>query len=302
MENTLKTANSAASHRDLVRIPAHAERIDLHCHSKLSDGSLTPTELILRAHTMQIEVLALTDHDSLSSYRAACEAQLEHDLTSPVLIPGVEISCLWNGYEIHILGWNFSVDNSALQGLIDDQQRKRRERSVAIYEKLVQQGVQAADLPDVTSMAPGQVLTRLHFAQALVQANYCKDIQRAFERYLGKGQCAYVSSQWCSIDEAIDAIRGAGGVAGLAHPLAYSLSNKWLRKLLVELKQAGAEAMEVVSSQQAPWQRQWLAELAQEYGFYMSVGSDFHHPGKYRELGRNLRPPEGVTPVWALWQ
>lgn len=302
MQNSRNEQNTNTTHGPLVRIPQSAERIDLHCHSKLSDGSLSPKELVLRAHTMQLDVLALTDHDSLSSYEAACRAQQEFALTSPLLIPGVEISCVWHGFEIHVLGWNFAVDYAPLKALLAEQQDKRRARSVAIYEKLVQQGIPAQELPDVHALATGQVLTRLHFAQALVAANRCKSIQHAFDRFLGKGQCAYVSSQWCTIEEAVAAIRDAGGVAGLAHPLAYDLSNKWIRKLLIDVKDAGALAIEVVSSQQAPSQRQWLMELAQEYGFYLSVGSDFHHPGKYRELGRNLRPPEGVTPVWSLWQ
>ncbi|RUO35435.1 hypothetical protein CWE11_04555 [Aliidiomarina sanyensis] len=300
-ENVSNAGRSSRRSQPFVAVPPGSERIDLHCHSRCSDGALHPHELLLRAENMQIDVLAITDHDSIAGYQAAQRVLAEQRAARVVLIPGVEISTRWEGFEIHILGWNFDPEAPRLTALLTAQANKRRERSVAIHGKLLKQGIPAEDLPDPHQQPRDAVLTRLHFAEALVKARHCKDIQSAFDRYLGRGQCAYVASQWCSVEEAVEAIRASGGVAGLAHPLAYGLSNKWLRRLLVELKACGAEALEAVSSQQAPWQRQWLLELANEYGFYVSMGSDFHAPGKYRELGRNLKYQSEVAPVWTQW-
>ena len=131
---------------------------------------------------------------------------------------------------------------------------------------------------------------------------YVSDVQQAFDRYLGKGQCAYVAPNWCSIDEAVTAIRAAGGSSSIAHPLAYDLSNKWLRKLVIEFKENGGDALEVsYVATRASTKRQWLPELATDYELLGSVGSDFHKPSRFRELGRNLNLPESVQPVWYDW-
>lgn len=275
------------------------KKIDLHCHTTVSDGELTPAELVLRASVMQVDVLAITDHDSVGGWAAACAAK-ERVAPKLQLIPGVEISTRWHGFEIHILGWNFDPNDPTLSALLARQQTCRRERAEAIREKLVKQGIAAEHLPTV-GVDSNAVLTRLHFAEALQAHGYINDVQQAFDRYLGKGQCAYVAPNWCSVEEAVAAIHTAGGHSSIAHPLAYDLSNKWLRKLLVEFKDCGGDAIEVSMSQQGPSQRQWLTELAQEYELQGSVGSDFHKPSRWRELGRHLNLPESVRPVWYDW-
>lgn len=294
--------SQVSGQRPFVTIPENATCFDLHCHSRCSDGALEPHELITRAQSLHIDVLAITDHDSIAGYERLMNAAENSLAADVVLIPGVEISTRWEGFEIHILGWNFDPAASGLKRLLASQQEKRQQRSCAIYEKLRQQGISEHDLPNPYEQSADHVLTRLHFANALVASKYCADVQGAFSRYLGRGQCAYVASQWCSIQEAVQAIRAAGGMAGLAHPLAYGLSNKGLRRLLTELQDCGAQVLEAVSAQQAGWQREWLLSLAYEYGFYVSVGSDFHAPGKYRELGQNLKFHSQVPPVWEQWK
>ncbi|RUO19282.1 phosphatase [Aliidiomarina iranensis] len=284
-------------------------QIDLHCHTTASDGALTPAEMVMRAGVMQIDVLAITDHDSVSGFYAAKKAREEQRLARLQLIPGVEFSTLWEGFEIHILGWQFDLEHPAIVRLLAEQRERRHQRSEAIHAKLVKQGV-AADVlptprpdsrPELNSESTAKVVTRLHYAEALFAHGYCNSVQNAFEKYLGKGQCAYEKPQWCLMSEAVAVINAAGGVASIAHPLAYDLSNKWLRRLITEFKDDGGQALEVISSQQNPEQRRWLTELALEYELLASAGSDFHYPGRYRELGRNLTMPNELTPVWHDW-
>lgn len=276
-------------------------RIDLHCHSTASDGQLTPGELVQRAHTMQIDYLALTDHDTIAGL---CEARATAATlpakSAPVILNGVEISCRWQGFEIHILGWQFDPEHPAMRSLLDAQMQKRAERAGQIEDKLVQAGV-SDDVLTPVRQNPGRNLTRKHFADALLAAGVVDSIDNAFRRYLGRGQCAYVQPQWCSIEDAVNAIQEAGGSAALAHPLAYQLSTKWLKRLLHAFCDAGGDALEVVSCQQAPHQRAQLAQLAKDFKLQSSVGSDFHAPSAWRELGRNLGLPEGSDPVWDHW-
>lgn len=273
--------------------------IDLHCHSTASDGALTPTQLLHRAQAMQVDVLAITDHDALAGYHQAKAHLEQHPQQRPRLLPGVEISTRWEQFEIHILGWEFDSTHPALTALLAAQQECRRARSQAISQRLLQHGVAPSTLDRLPDTG---VLTRRHFAEVLLADGYVDKIQQAFDRYLGKGQCAYEPTVWCSVPAAVSAIHQAGGWAGLAHPLAYGLSNKWLRRLLTDFVAAGGDTLEVVSCQQSRDQRQFLTELAVTYGLSGSVGSDFHRPAPWRELGRNLALPDNLTPVWQHWQ
>jgi|SRR5690554_3652879 len=273
-------------------------RIDLHCHSNISDGSLTPEFLVMRAAQMQLDHLAITDHDAIAAIELAREAAVAYGKGAPNIISGVEFSCQWQGFEIHILGWHFNASHEAVVHLAHRQQNTRKARAEAIAEKLIKYGVAEEHLPAAHA---DRVLTRAHFGSALVTHGYVKTMEEAFRRYLGKGQCAYVATPWCTIDEAIAVIHEAGGSAGLAHPLAYQLTGKWLRRLVVAFKEAGGDAIEVASGQQEPKQRLQLAALATEYGLAASVGSDFHSPGRWRELGKNLALPAECVPVWETW-
>lgn len=276
-------------------------KIDLHAHSRASDGTLTPAELVERAHNLHVDVLALTDHDSISGLTEARERA--EQLGSPQIVSGIEFSCQWHSFEIHVLGWNFNPADAQLTALIEQQRLARRQRAEQIRDKLLKRGIasQALEFVEQAHQNRGVVVTRRHFAEALVSAGVVPNIEQAFKRYLGKGQSAYVKPAWCSIDEAVQAIRVAEGTSGLAHPLAYALSAKWLKRLLTDFKSADGHAIEVVSTQQTPAHRQYLAELATQFGFTASVGSDFHFPGPWRELGRNLRVPDGCTPAWQNW-
>lgn len=269
---------------------------DLHCHSTHSDGSLTIPELVQRALAKQVDMLAITDHDTVSGSLQAATYIAENDL--PInLINGVEVSCQWHAFEIHIVGLNFNPSNNRITALLQQQQQARADRFEKILAKLAQRGILLQRQECAFSGMP----TRKHIADALLNRGYVERPQQAFDRFIGKGQSAYVKAQWCSIEEAIAAIHAAGGVAVLAHPHAYKLSNKWLRKLCVEAKEWGLDALEVSISQQPMGQRNALAEFAADYQLQASQGSDFHHPHGWRDLGKNLCLPDQCVPIWANW-
>lgn len=273
--------------------------IDLHCHSTASDGALTPDELIMRACNNQVDILALTDHDTLNGLNAARQAAAT--MKPPVeIINGVEISCAWHGLEIHVVGLNFSADNPELTQLLDQQAERRLTRAMTIAARLQRKGLDDC-WRKVTALAKGGQVTRSHFARLLVNEGWVTLQKTAFKKYLRKGRNAYVAPPWCSIAEAVAAIQAAGGQAVLAHPLDYQLADSWLQRLLTEFVDAGGDAMEVAQCQQTPSQRAKLAKLAKQYALLASQGSDFHFPAGRRELGRSLHLPEGLTPVWANW-
>jgi len=279
-------------------------RIDLHCHSHCSDGSLSPQTLIDRAVNYQIAVLAITDHDTLDGFYIAQEYILEKNI--PIkLISGLEISTSWEGFEIHIVALNIDPESSAIQQLIASQQQAREDRASAIGEKLAKCGFPDA-YKDAKNLAAKGSITRAHFAKVLYQQGHVSTMQKAFDKYLGKKgrntQQAYVKPTWCSIEEAVVAIHAAGGTAVMAHPIRYDLSAKWLRRLIVHFKECQGDGLEVVLPQMNPQQRQIMLNYCTEYDLHASAGSDFHQPNKWSDLGRNLILPDGAKPIWALWK
>lgn len=269
---------------------------DLHCHSHFSDGELSPADLVERAVVKGVTHLALTDHDTVAGLEVA-SAHISAQQLPLELISGVEITCQWQGFEIHIVGLNFAADHPALVGLLTEQQQLRRHRYEQMLAKLHKAGLEVAPPLAAELTMP----TRKHLAEALVEQGFVKDFESAFQRFLGKGQQAYVRTEWVSIERAIAALQAAGGCAVLAHPHAYRLSNKWLRRLLTEAKAWGLDGVEVAISQQRPGDRLALATMAQDVGLKASVGSDFHGPRPWRELGKNLCLPPALVPIWQHW-
>lgn len=269
---------------------------DLHCHSHFSDGELSPADLVARAAEFGVTHLALTDHDTTAGI-ASAQAAIASQQLPLKLIPGVEITCRWEAFEIHLVGLNVDIEHPALVNLLQQQQQMRQQRYEAMLAKLHKAGI------DVTPPLAAELTmpTRKHLADALVEQGWVKDIEAAFRRYLGKGQQAYIATEWSSLKAAIDAVHVAGGKAAIAHPHAYQLSNKWLRRLLRESKEWGVDGVEVAISQQRPGDRLALATMANEIGLQASAGSDFHGPRPWRELGKNLCLPPDTVPIWSTW-
>ncbi|ELY4542503.1 PHP domain-containing protein [Cronobacter sakazakii] len=272
---------------------------DLHSHTTASDGLLTPEQLVHRAVEMGIHTLAITDHDTTAGLPAAHEEIARAGLALR-LIDGVEISTLWENHEIHIVGLGIDITHPEMVAFLDGQAQRRTQRAEMIAERLEKARIPGA-LEAAKRLADGGVVTRGHFARFLIEDGRATNMANVFKHYLARGKTGYVPPQWCTIEQAIDVIHYSGGQAVIAHPGRYQLSAKWLKRLLNQFAAAGGDAMEVAQCQQAPNERNQLASYAGQFGLLASQGSDFHQPCPWIELGRRLRLPDGLTPVWHRW-
>jgi len=273
--------------------------IDLHAHTKASDGQLTAKELVERAANRQVDMLAITDHDTVDGLAQARQTIIEQNLKL-TLIAGIEITTDWLNHEIHVVGVNIDEQHGALTDLIKAQKEKRESRAVEMgvrLEKAKIPGVYEA----VKRIAGEGAITRAHFARHLVDIGAAATFQKVFDKYLSRGNTAYVPHNWVGLSEAIDVIHQAGGQAILAHPNHYKLSNKWMRRLFAQFKEFNGDAMEVAMGQQSPQMRLQLAMWSKEYDLLASQGSDFHFVGRWRDLGKSLHLPDMAKPIWCDW-
>lgn len=274
--------------------------IDLHCHTRFSDGELTPEEVVLRADNRNINVLAITDHDTINGLDSAHQAIEKHNLKL-TLIDGVEISTSWHGFEIHILGLKVNRLCPVFVARLNQQLETRHNRAERIAAKLEKFGFSGC-LDAVKKIANGQCISRVHFAQYLVEKGAVSHIQKAFDKYLGRKEKAYVPPHWISIEDAVSWIKQAGGTAVLAHPSRYDLNNKWIKRLVDEFAAFGGDAIEVALPRQSKNETLQLAQYANSASLKASAGSDFHKLSPYTELGRYAPMPANVEPIWADWQ
>jgi predicted metal-dependent phosphoesterase TrpH len=272
--------------------------IDFHCHTTASDGSLTPKELLELAAEREIDMLSITDHDTLEAYQDISSAN-----NSIEIIPGIELSSQWNRRGVHIVGLNVSLSSEPILEGVKRQSNARRERAQKIAEKLQRFGFDDC-LAGAQSFASGpDQIGRPHFARYLVKIGAVSNIQQAFKRYLGAGKAGDIKDQWADPETVIGWIRDSGGVAVLAHPTKYKLTRSKLVELLADFKTAGGEAMEVISGSQVPSVTRDMARLCQDMNLDASCGSDFHAPNQeWAALGRVVPLPENCTAVWQRWQ
>jgi 3',5'-nucleoside bisphosphate phosphatase len=268
---------------------------DLHCHSYCSDGELAPAALVARAAARGVQVLALSDHDSLAGI---AEARAAATAAAMTLVPALEISVGYQKLEIHIVGLGVDTAHPALQAGVAAQQARRWRRAEAIGDKLNKDGV-VNMLPALRARFPHAAPTRSHFAQLLVERGLVRDQERAFARYLGRKGSSYVPAEWCSLAEGVGWIRAAGGIPVLAHPGRYGLSGSALERLLDEFVAAGGQAMELSYPQLFAKEAQRLARYARARSLWASQGSDFHSPSQtWTELGKMPPQPPDVIKVW----
>ncbi len=274
--------------------------IDLHCHSSISDGVLTPTQLIDRAAQRGVRVLALTDHDDIAGLNEARSAAATKNIT---LINGVEISVSWRGRTIHILGLNINLDYQPLvEGLssIRDGRKQRAENIAAELEKI---GIENSLEGAYANTGERGLIGRTHFARFLIEKGYAKDMKSVFKKYLVKGKPGYTHHEWAALSEAIEWITGSGGIAAIAHPARYGLGKNVLNDLLDEFCALGGTALEVISASHTPQQVEAFAVHARSRHLLVSCGSDFHGPGEsHYDLGQLPELPSGCTPVWRDWK
>ena len=274
--------------------------IDLHCHSTASDGLLTPTQLVEHAATQGVAVLALTDHDDVAGLDEARRAAVEKNI---VFINGVEISVNWRGQTLHIVGLGIDPEHPQLAQGLTSIREGRTVRAGKIAAQLDKFGIHGSFEGACRNAGNGHLIGRLHFARFLVQQGYAKDVRSVFKKYLVKGKPGYAPHQWAPLSDAIDWIRNSGGRAVIAHPGRYKVSKGALDELMLEFRNLGGEAIEVVTSSHTPEQSLLFARHSQRLGLLASRGSDFHAPGEsYFDLGRMPQLPDGCTPVWHDWK
>lgn len=274
---------------------------DLHCHSVISDGTLTPTELVNRAAARGVKVMALTDHDDVDGLDEARAAAAQHDMT---FINGVEISVTWRSHTLHIVGLGINPHYPPLADGLQGLSSGRGERAKKMAEALAKAGIGGALQGAYHFANNPNMVGRTHFARFLVEAGHCKDVKSVFKNYLVKGKPGYVSHQWASLNDAVAWISGSGGVAVVAHPGRYmvgrnGMGKKTMHELLTEFVACGGRALEVVTGSHSPDQYAEFARYAAEFNLLTSCGSDFHGPGEsYRDMGRLPDFPLGCRPVW----
>ncbi len=272
-----------------------SQLVDLHTHSNCSDGVLTPEQLVRLAAARSVRVLALTDHDSLAGIEPAQRACQVRGIR---FVPGIELSCAWQGQEIHVIGLNIDAHETGLRLHCEALGRLRRARIERMGERLASLGLPGAALAAVALQAPSP--TRAHLARALTAAGFARDSQDAFGRYLGRGRPGYADAAWPELARVIACTRRAGGLAVLAHPHRYGLSAQQLRELVGQFEALGGAGLEVSLSGMGRPDTSRMEALAQRFGLAGSVGSDFHEPGlPWRPLGRFAKLPAAIRPITA---
>ena len=273
--------------------------IDLHCHTTASDGSLEPADLVRRAAERGIETLAITDHDTLEGFRQALPVAEELGVN---LISGIELSCVWGGITIHIVGLNMDVDSPVMKEAETFQNRARAQRSELIAKRVGKKLQQTIDLDAVRGYAGSDAIGRPHFARYLVDQGWVPSMQTAFTKYLGAGKPGDVKTSWPEMDQVVRWITGSGGVAVMAHAHLYKMTRTKLRACMSDFIDAGGRGLEVAYGMMDNNQRGQMAQLARDLELMGSCGSDFHGPNRFGlDLGVMPAFPKDVPPVWSVW-
>lgn len=272
--------------------------VDLHSHSNISDGVLTPVELIEHAAKHNVHVLALTDHDDTSGLEIAANEALHRGVH---LINGVEISVTWKKRTLHIVGLNIDPEYAPLKNGLAEIRAGRHMRAVGMAASLDKVGIKGS-LDGAYQYAQEGIISRTHFARFLVSSGVAKDNKSVFKKYLVKGKPGYVEHEWASLANAVHWITGSGGEAVLAHPGRYDLGRTNMLLLLEEFRSLGGTAIEVVTGSHTVDQYAEFAKYAHLFGLKASQGSDYHGKGiSYMEMGRLPALPSNCVPIWQDW-
>lgn len=272
---------------------------DLHCHSTYSDGLLTPAELVQRASTRGVGVLALTDHDDVAGVAEALDAAADARIR---LVCGAEISVSWESQTIHLVALGVDPGHPGLVEGLAGIRAGRDTRARRIGQSLERAGIPGAFEGARRYVTSEPLISRTHFARYLVEAGYVREVSAVFKRFLTPGKPGYVPHAWATLSEAISWTRAAGGQAVLAHPGRYRLTATGMRRLLAEFRELGGDAIEVLSASHTPAQCTEFGTYARAFGLLASSGSDFHGPAESRiDLGALPELPVAVVPVWSRW-
>jgi predicted metal-dependent phosphoesterase TrpH len=271
---------------------------DLHCHSIVSDGTLTPEALAQRAADNGVALWALTDHDEIGGQARAAAAARDRGMR---YLTGTEISVSFIGKTVHIVGLGFDPEDTRMaQGLMQTRGgREQRAREMA--EQLARVGIKGAFEGALKYAGNHDLISRTHFARFLVETGVCRETNDVFRKYLTEGKPGFVEHRWASLKDAVTWITQAGGVAVVAHPARYKFTANEEYALFTEFKNHGGQGVEVVTGSHTAAEYVTYAETAREFGLAASRGSDFHSPTEsHTDLGTLPLLPSGLTPVWAL--
>jgi predicted metal-dependent phosphoesterase TrpH len=274
----------------------HLTNADLHCHSNVSDGTLSPEEVAERAYRNGVELWSLTDHDEIGGQKRARVTALGLGMA---YLPGVEVSVTFANNTVHIVGLGFNIDDPAIgQGLADTRGgRERRARDMAA--SLAAAGIPSAFEGALKYVGNPDLISRTHFARYLVELGVCKDPHEVFRRYLTEGKPGYVDHCWANLRDAVRWIVDAGGVAVIAHPGRYDFTPNEEYALFSEFKRHGGQGVEVVTGSHTVPEYAKYADMACEFDMLASRGSDFHDPQEsHTDLGTLPDLPGKLTPVW----
>ena len=272
---------------------------DLHCHSVVSDGTLTPEALAERAYTNGVQLWSLTDHDELGGQACAQVAATRFGIQ---YVAGVEISITWLDHTVHIVGLGIDPSNPGLIEGLRQTRDGRRNRAQAMAEQLSKVGIHGSFEGAQLYAGNPELISRTHFARFLVEQGFCRDTETVFKNYLVAGKPGYVQHRWATLENAVHWIRNAGGVAVIAHPGRYHLTALQMTELYERFKDLGGLGIEVVTGSHSPDQYQTFAQIAVHYGFMGSRGSDFHDPGEsHTDLGLLPHLPPNLTPIWSVF-
>jgi predicted metal-dependent phosphoesterase TrpH len=271
---------------------------DLHCHSVVSDGTLTPEALAARAKANGVDLWALTDHDEIGGQARAAAAAAALGLD---YLTGVEISITFLSQTVHIVGLGFDADDPQLWHGLQRTRGGRAQRAREMSNDLARVGIEGAFEGALHYAGNHDLISRTHFARFLVETGVCKDTYEVFRKYLTEGKPGYVEHRWATLKDAVTWITQAGGVAVIAHPARYKFTANEEFALFTEFKGHGGQGVEVVTGSHSNAESVVYAETAREFGLAASRGSDFHSPDESRiDLGTLPALPSQLTPVWTL--
>ncbi len=271
---------------------------DLHCHSVVSDGTLTPEALAQRAKANGVELWALTDHDEVGGQQ---RAQAAAQALGMGYLTGTEISITFAGQTVHIVGLGFDAEDDNIQKGLYQTRGGRGLRAQEMSASLAAAGIKGAYEGALKFAGNPELISRTHFARFLVEAGVCSETNEVFRKYLTEGKPGFVPHRWASLKDAVHWIRDAGGVAVIAHPARYPFSATEEYALFSEFKAHGGQAVEVVTGSHTAAEYVKYADMALEFDLAASRGSDFHSPDESRtDLGTLPYLPGKLTPVWDL--
>jgi predicted metal-dependent phosphoesterase TrpH len=273
---------------------------DLHCHSTVSDGTLSPSDLAQRAAERGVSLWALTDHDEVSGQAEAAQAARACGMA---YLSGVEVSVSFAGTTVHIVGLGVDPDNAALRDGLRQTRGGREQRARDMAAELAKVGIANAYEGALQYVGNPELISRAHFARHLVSIGKAKDMPDVFKRYLAEGKPGFVPHRWASLRDALNWIHGAQGVAVVAHPARYGFTPTEEYALFTEFKAHGGRGVEVVTGSHSQAEFATYADIAREFDLLASRGSDFHGPEDSRiDLGGLPDLPSGLTPVWEALQ